>query len=249
MNENEFLIKLIVVITLAFGGVIFFLKRWVVKDTDSAVNRLQDSYEEVKKKKEELTQRLLEIENEYNKKKEEADKIAAEIKDKAQAEAYAIREDAFKKAKTESENIIDKAHKTIGKVREDIQKELEIKMIDFCTGLLERTFTGATRVELNQILVKEFIADLHHAAIDNIAVDCNTVEVVTIKALEAQERQELKKILLERIKREFIITEKIDEGILGGLVIRFGSLTLDGSLATRIKEASGLMKQKVEERV
>ena len=51
------LLQLIIVETLIFGIVLYALKRILVKDTDSAVNRLQDSYEEVKKKKEELAQR------------------------------------------------------------------------------------------------------------------------------------------------------------------------------------------------
>ncbi len=246
---NEFIIKLAIVQTVIFGLVLFFLKKILHKDTESSVSRLENSYEEVKKRKEELAKKIMEIENEYNLKKEEAARVAQEIKDAAQKEAYAVRDDAFKKAKLESEDIISKAHKTVDKVRQDIHTELEAKLIEFCAELLKRIFSQVARLEVHQVLVKEFIEELRKTDISRISMDADTVEIVSIVSLSKDDRSEIEEIITEKTKKKFTYSERVDENILGGVMVKFGSLNLDGSLASRLKDAVLLQKQKIDERV
>lgn len=245
---NDFLIKLIVVQTVIFGLVIFFLKRVLTKDTESSVNRLETSYEEVKKKKEELAQKMLEIENEYKKRKEEAERIAQELKEKAYQEAAGIRDEAFKKAKVESEDIISKAHKTVAKVREDIKKEEESHMIDTCAHLLSNVFAQHSLEALHRAVVSDFIAELAATDLNRVGIDCTTVEFISFQPVLEEDRQKVRAAIASKIKREFTFTEKTDTALLAGMVVRFGSLTLDGSLASKLREAALLAKQSIEER-
>ena len=243
------LIQFIILQTIVFAIVLFFLKRILVKDTDSAVYRLQASYEEIKQKKEELTQRLLEIENEYKQKKEEADKIALEIKEKAENEAYAIRQEAFKKAKTESEDIITKAHNTINKIKEDIRKDVEKNILTLFAGLLKNIFSGSVQDAIHLALVKEFTEELRAMDMSKLSSDTSAIEVIVAKPLTEGQQKELKAILKEKLKREANFSVKEENEQVAGMVLKFGSLTLDGSLTMKVKEAVVGMKEKIDDRV
>lgn len=234
--------------TIVFGIVIYALRRIVFKDTESSVNRLQNSYEEINKKKEELAHKVRELENEYKKKKEEADQIVMQMKEQAQKEAYELRQDAFKKAKAESEDIITKAYNTVNKTREVIYKELEAKMMEYCGELLKNILGNVARNQVHDTLVKEFIAELRNTEVEKISLDCDSIEILTVKNLGEHEKDEIKKIVFEKTKKSFPLSEKIDDSLLSGVILKFGSLVLDGSLAAKIKEAVADKKQKIEDR-
>ncbi len=180
----DFLLRLIVVQAIMVGLIIFFLKKVLTKDTESSVNRLETSYEEVKKKKDELAKRLKEIEEEYNKKKEEAEIVAKEIKEKAQQEAYEIKEAAFKRAKVESEDIITKAQKTVDKIRMDIRKDIESRMVDRCGILVSHVLGSFARGQMHNSLVDEFIKELENTNLGTINLDNSQVDVISAMPMD-----------------------------------------------------------------
>ena len=243
------LLTFIVVLTIAFTIIIIVLKNVLMKDTDSAVNRLQSSYTEAEKKKAELTKRLMEIEEEYKKKKQEADIVAKQIIEKAQNEAYQIRQDAFKKAKVESEDIITKAQRTVDKIREDIKKELETNLIDYCGRIFSSIFKTFAQQEIERVLIDEFLEEVKGADLSKIDSSYTSVELLYPKSIGQENRANIQAILNDRLKRKITITEKSDSSLLAGIVLKFGSLTLDGSLAARIKDTILAEKTKIDERV
>lgn len=238
----------IVMMTIVFGIVLFFLKRIVWGDTQSAVHRLEESYEEIKKKKDEVAQRLSEIEEEYRKKKEEADHIVQELKEKALKEYDEIRQDAFKKAKIESEDIISKAQRTVEKIKENIQNDLESKFTDYCAELLRHVFSNMAQESLDQILAREFIEELKNMEVSHMNVGSESVDILSARPLDAVVSREIKEALMNKFKKEISLSEKLDEKLIGGVLLKFGSLVLDGSLAARLREAVLYKKQKIEER-
>ena len=185
----------------------------------------------------------------YSKRKEEASRIAQEIKDKAIAEATEVKEDSFKKAKIESEDIISKAQKTVNKIKEDIRKELESKMIDMYASLLKIIFSDFARSHLNKALIEEFIEELRQSDLGSIEVDSKVVDILSVDTLTDEARSEIKKILTSNLKKEFTLSEKVDPSLLAGIMMKFGSLTLDGSLVSKIRDATLLQKERIEERV
>ncbi|MCU0666239.1 MAG: F0F1 ATP synthase subunit delta [Candidatus Omnitrophica bacterium] len=246
---GDFLIKLIVVQTIIFGVVIFFLKLVLTKDTESSVNRLETSYEDVKKKKDEIAQRIKEIEDEYNRKKQEAENVASEIKDKATQEAYEIKESAFKRAKVESEDIITKAQKTINKIHDDIRKETETKMVERCGSMISRILSKTAVTQINNILWDEFLKELENANFGTIDSGVNSVDVVCAMPLDDKQRSKIGELLSVKLKKGLSLNETIDNSVLAGAILRFGTLTLDGSLASKINEIVLAEKQHIEERV
>jgi F-type H+-transporting ATPase subunit delta len=62
--------------------------------------------------------------------------------------------------------------------------------------------------------------------------------VVSAFPLSAAQRQALTRWLSERIGRDITLSEQVDERLVAGLTITLGSLVLDGSLASKVRQAA-----------
>ena len=60
------------------------------------------------------------------------------------------------------------------------------------------------------------------------------VEVTTAIALDEAEANRITSFVSELVRREVVLTAKVDESILGGLVIQIGDRLLDGSTKARL---------------
>ena len=60
------------------------------------------------------------------------------------------------------------------------------------------------------------------------------VEVTTAIALDEAEASRITNFVSELVRREVVLTTKVDESILGGLVIQIGDRLLDGSTKARL---------------
>ena len=69
-------------------------------------------------------------------------------------------------------------------------------------------------------------------------------EVTTAVALEHAELERITEFVAQLVGREVVITARVDEGILGGLIVQIGDQLLDGSAATGLER----MRQSVRAR-
>ncbi|MFH1790836.1 MAG: F0F1 ATP synthase subunit delta [Candidatus Omnitrophota bacterium] len=242
------LIKLIIIQTILFGAVIFFLRKMTVGDTDSAVSRLNESYSDMNKKKEELVARMHEIENEYNMKKQEAEKIVSQMRDEADKEIVKKKDETFKKAKEEAERIVADAMSAKEKVREDIRKEEEMRMVDYCADLYRRLFGDSVQDSVDAVLVEDFIAELNNMDMTKTSPDIKEAEIVARRELGAKEKEAIAVVMQEKLGRKIELKTAVDENVLGGLMIKFGSLVLDNSIRGKLSEAALNRKNEIESR-
>jgi F-type H+-transporting ATPase subunit delta len=61
------------------------------------------------------------------------------------------------------------------------------------------------------------------------------VEITTAVPLESAESDRITNFVKELVRREVVLTTKVDESILGGLVIQIGDKLLDGSTKARLE--------------
>ena len=62
------------------------------------------------------------------------------------------------------------------------------------------------------------------------------VEITTAVTLEPPEVERIAAFVSELIGREVVVTPRVDEAILGGLVVQIGDRLLDGSARARLAE-------------
>lgn len=240
------ILQFIVLTAVVTGTIIFFLHRVLIASTDGAVKRLNTETEAVRTKRSELDRKIKEAEEELAKRKKEAEDLAKKMKEEAEEGARAEREKMVKKAREEGEEIIAKAQHTKDQLREEIRKELTLKIIDYSAQLLTAVLSGKTKGALNAELVDEFLVNLEKMDMSQVDADLNSADIVCASPLSVAAGDKLSKLLKSKLNRDIKINTAIDPNIVGGVVLRFGSLALDGSLQNSLLEAGEELKKKAE---
>ena len=80
-------------------------------------------------------------------------------------------------------------------------------------------------------------------------LNVSDVDIVTLNPLSADTKSTITSIIKEKLKRELKINAVVDSSIGGGIVVKFGSMTLDGSIREMIRVKSVELQGEVEARV
>ncbi|MDD4957064.1 MAG: F0F1 ATP synthase subunit delta [Candidatus Omnitrophica bacterium] len=241
-----FIFQLVLIQVIIFGVVIFLLKKIMLGSTESAVNRLNESYEEMEKRKTELAEKIKKAEEEYEKRKVEADQVASKMRDEAEQETMAKRDQMLKKAREEAEKIIADTIKAEQNIRLDIRKEEQLKLTEYCGDLLSQVYKTSVKDKMDELFIEEFIADFMSMDTSHIPHNIKEVEVVTRGVMSGSSREKLKKAIKDKMSMDVMFNEKVDANVIGGIILRFGTLVIDGSLACKIKDGCTFMQEKVE---
>ncbi len=126
-------------------------------------------------------------------------------------------------------------------------------------GFIEKVFSGNlsdNTVNFLNVLIdngrQSAIPDIFQAFNDLTDEENNRmrVEVVSTSKLDAATLDKIKNALSKKYNKEVILSESIDEDILGGIIIRVGDLVIDGSLANNLKKLRyNLLNSKVRSEV
>jgi len=237
--------KLLFVQIILFAVIVFVLKKLIFSDTTSAVSRLSAERKRAEQKKEEMARKMEECEKEVqerlNNAKTDAEKIKNEMLTKATEEAKNMGE----KAQGQAEDIISKANSTKDMVRKSVEDAAEQKMILFSTQILEKILTEHMSERLSDGLVDEFIEKLNEIETAFIT-DITSVTVVTSFPLKDEQKKQIKDIFSKKIDRDIEIQEELDKSIIAGAILKFGTLILDGSFASKLTEQSENIKKSME---
>ena len=240
------LLQFIIIQTIIFGGVIFLLKKIMVGSTESAVTRLNESYEEMEKKTEELAVKIKQAEDEYRTKKAEAEEVTRKMLDEADETITQRKDEILKKARDDAERLISDTVKATDAMRDEIKKEERLLMTDYCLRLLENMYEDTMLDEMDRILLADFIKKFDGMDGKQIPGSVNEVNIVTRKEMTDDIRDILKKAINQKLNREMTINEDVDKQILGGIILKFGSLVLDGSVSGKLSDSSTIVKEKIE---
>ena len=242
----QLILQVFILQTLVFGLFIFLFKKILFDNAQGAVNRLNRETEAVRTKQSELNEKIKQANEELEKRKKEADTLVLKMKEEAEGKAREEREKLVNKARQESEEILAKAQRTKDEMRKVIQKEVEMKMVDFAAEILGTVIGEKGKKVLDDFLVIEFIEELKKIDMDMIGSDVVSAEIITALPLQDKSRQRLSQIIKEKLNRDIKIEAKVDPKVISGAVLRFGSLVLDGSLNNAMKEVGMTLKEKIE---
>lgn len=239
-------IKALITGVIVTGVLGFIFIKVVSKSTDGALTRLNKETEGVRDKQKDLTNKIKEASEELNKRRAEADQLVTKMKEEAEQKAKEEREKILKKAREDGESILAKVQKTKDDVRKVLQKEAEIKVIDFTLILLNEILTEHTRKIFNESLISEFFEGLEDVDMEMIKEDITTVDIITASPLPDNLKARLSEIIKKKLTHEVTMNNVIDEKIIAGILLKFGSLSLNGSLANMLKEKSLEIKDRHE---
>ncbi len=241
------LIQFIILQVLVFGLLIFFIKKILSKDTQTAETRLNQVYEEMLEKQKQVTVKIEEAEKEYLAKKEEGTALIAKMKKETQAELAAKEDAVLKEAKAQADEMVQKARASAEDLRKRLQKEESAKVIEYCNLLIQHALTPETIAAVHRQMVKEFVS--RGDKLDFSTVSSDVVEVI-IKAaapLLPEEKEAIEKLVKTKLKREIKSQEVEDKKLIAGVALEFGTLILDGCLASAIHDSALARKKLMQE--
>ncbi len=239
-------VKVTIFVSIIFGVIIFVLKKVMFDSTQGAVNRLHHETEEVRKKQTELNEKIKQANEELAKRRAEADALVAKMTEEAQTKAREEREKIIKKSREDSEEIISKAQKTKDEMRKTIEREMAIKTVDFTAIIMGEVLSQKPRTSFDESLISEFLDSLEKVDMTMIGEEVNTAEIITATPIVDKLKTRLAEILKKKLNRTITINSTVDNKIIAGTLLKFGGLSLDGSLHAMIKEKTNEVKEKIE---
>lgn len=240
-------LQFIVLQIIVFSAVVYFLKRILSGDTESAVKRLGAVYEDLLKKQKDLTEKLEAAESEYQAKKEESATIADKLAGQAMDEARKKESEILKKARAEAEDILSKAHAS----REQLGKEMEIaaskKMVDFTADLLSNVYDDTMKLLIHAQYIKNFIEQAKKSDLASVDLQGQKPMLRTAIALKKEEKEQLRQVIAAGLGvPDLEVEETLDEKLIAGVAMQIGTLLLDGSFANALKESASQVKEKLQ---
>ncbi len=214
-----------------------------------AVRRVRQIEEEVRKKEEDIRREIEEHERDFAEKKAEAERQLQAHRDEARREAAHLKEKAVAEAKKESQKIIEQAHKNEQKIRDQIARQMEDKAVEYGGRIFKLVFSDLLTGELNGLFNGELIDALNEIEEGAITVDSGEANVTVSHPMSQEQRTRLETVLRGKFRKDAVIVETVDETLLAGLILKMGSLEIDGSLRNRYIEAVGEVKKEAHHEI
>ena len=231
------IIQFLILQVIVFSAVIYFLKKILYGDTESAINRLDGVYQDLLKKQKELTEKIETAEKEYQAKKEEGNQVINKMKSETLEELRTKRDEAVKKARSEAEEIINKAHASTKKMEQELEKKARDKMLDYIADYLGKMFQPKILSVIHDAMVDDFLSKGKTLDLSKVGSHIDTLMIRSAMALKPEMREKVSSMVAQRLGRTLKCEEFVDPGLISGIQLQFGTLILDGSFASAAKEA------------
>lgn len=246
MIDFMVIVKIAGLFLIVTGVIIFFLHRTLIASTEGAVNRLNEEINNAQKKQAELNQKIREANEELAKRKAEAKALVDKMRADTEHEARTEREKIIKQARAEGEEIIDKAQGAAEKLQAEVMKNMDSKGVDFGLQILNTVLSDKAKGAFNRQLIEEFLESLKGVDMTRMGSDISHVELVGIENVDPQSKTQLNQLLKQKLNREVPLKESIEKNLAGGIVVKFGSMAVDGSLRNMLREEGKKLKNKIE---
>ena len=237
------LIQLLIIQVITFIGLLFLLRLLFHKQLGTAVTRLKRLHEENLAKEEELKKELeairLERDKELERAKQEADKIIKEARAKSEKVSGNIESEAKKQA----QEFAERTKADLEKMERDLAKKYLDEAIEASMDILKTVFSEQSQEALGHQLISELISEVKNLGDDKFSVKSKEAKVASAYPLTSAEKEKLAHILSAKTGLSVELKETKDPGLIAGLVIQMGALTIDGSLRNKLKKIVPYLKK------
>jgi len=242
----DFILKIAFLLIVISTTVIGLLWYFIFKGVDDAKVRLDRDAEAARQREAELNQKIKEADAELQKRKKELDLMEKKMRQELEEQTNKQKEEMITKARAEAEEIITKAQNAREQIRRDVEKNMEIKIVDYAAAMTSEILSDKVKQALDKYLISEFIDKLTKVDMSRIGMDIKVADVVSATTIPDPTLVEIAKVFKDKLNRDIKLNPKIDPQVLGGIILMFESLQLDGSLQNTLKESANALKQKVE---
>ena len=240
------IIQFLILTVVISGGIIFALYMVLIKTVDGAKQRLDRDAEAARQREAELNQKIKEADAELQRRNKELDIMEKKMRQELEEQTTKQKEEMIGKARAEAEEIITKAQNAREQIRREVEKTMEIKIVDYAAGMTAEILSVKVKEALDKYLITEFIEKLNKVDMSRIGMDIKVADIISATAVPDALLADISKVFKDKLARDIKLNPKIDPEVVGGVVVMFESLQLDGSLQNALKESANALKQQVE---
>lgn len=238
-----FIFQLIVIQGLTFLALVFFLKKVLYSNFMKAMKRLEISNQETEKKRRELERTLLEMKSKFEAQAKENEARAAQIQKQAEEEAEETRTRLLAEAQQEAAKTVEAAQAKEKEWRQELEREFSEKAVQVAGGAVRYLLNSRLDQAIHRQLISDLIQEIERLDAKRLNGQSHTAQVAVPFALSELERSKLEEALEKKMKRKIEVTPQVDRALMAGMVLRFESVILDGSLKAKLKEAVSYVRK------
>ncbi len=236
-----------ILLVLVFVGLVVALRHLMGRYTATTTAHLQGLSQDYLRKQEELKKRLEEAERHYHEQLAKTQEEAQGLKTQALNEADLARQQSLEQARQEAERIVQQAIQVRDALQQDATKRVETRAIERACELVQAVLPCALREAVQAAWLDEL---LENGALSKeqltIREPVRDAHVVSAVALSAGQRKRLHDRLQAVTQQELTLHESVDPALVAGLTVTLGHLVMDGSLASKLREAAQHARRAVE---
>lgn len=237
MEMIQVLMPVIVAHVVVLAVLIVAIYRLVAVHTNRAVEQVRQVETEVRRREETIRRQIEEHEKDFAQRKEEADAKFQKQKEDAEKEIGARRDQMLGEAKREGDKIIEQAKRNEANMRQQLQQDMEEKAVEYGGQAFQMVFAEKMNAAINAAFIDELLDALEEVDAGGLTVEAGEAQFVTSHPLEARQKKRLETIIEEKFGVVLAVRETVKPDVLGGMLLKLGSMEIDGTLRTRIQEA------------
>lgn len=230
------LLQLVIVQIVTFIAIIFVLRKLLYSESAKEMLRLRKLKEETAMKQKELQQKIDEAENAYKEKMAEAEAKARASHIKAEEEAEELRKRTLAKAKEDAEQIVKSAFNAKEKMREEIGEEMRKKIPLLASSIFKETLSSAVQEMAHHELVRDVIDKIRKTDKTAFKSKVEKGEIVSAHPLPKNDKLVIESLIHDILGYQIPLYETEDSQLVAGVIIKLGTILIDGSLDNRLKQ-------------
>lgn len=239
------LVSFIVLMALLFVVLVVSLRKILNRNVVSATAHLEQVSAEYAKREEQIRKQLEDTQRQCKEIVENAQKDAQQKREEIIKQSQEDKEKVVNEAKQKAEDIIKQADKTRNTLIAEIDQKIEERALKRAAELIQQAVPENVRQEIHNRWLDDLISS-RLQQLERLHLPEGKLEAKIISAftLNAKQREAVKNKIKEKIGRNIDLKEEVDAAVIAGLIIKIGSLVLDGSLRFKIQEAASSQSAK-----
>ncbi len=228
--------QLVIVQIVTFVAIVFVLRKLLYSESAKEMLRLKKLKEETANKQKELQQKIDAAQDAYKEKMAEAEEKARAYRIKSEEEAKELKKQVLNKANEEAEQIVKSAFNAKEKMREEIVEEMRKRAPMLASRIFEEFLSPEVRDMAHRELVRDVIHKIKTAEKISFKSRIDKGEIISARPLSDSDKSEIELLIRNNLGYEVPLQGKEDEQLVAGVIIKLGTILIDGSLDSRLKQ-------------
>jgi len=236
-------VELIVILLILFGALVFFLRKIIYGASVTEGKRLQAFVDENTQREQELKDRLEQAERLYQEKIRAAEDDVTNMKQAGRAEIEQLKTETLEKADAEGKRLVKKAQVVWQKNNEQADERLRQESIVIGQELFRQVLNASGGKLLHDGLLSEIMSEIEGIDPARWPALSGNGELISAYEVDDEYRKKLESVLSEKTGTSISLNTKVGADILAGVIVKLGSLVIDGSLQGRLKTVQASLER------